>query len=352
MATPPHAFYYDNPRFNWVDVEITNHCNFSCWFCPREAMTRPLGHMGYEQFTTIADKIDHADIVSELLIGGIGEPTLHKDLCHMLAYLKQRTSLQATLINNGSRLSDPDFREALLDSGVDRVIISLRLSDPVKQAASLPKRFDHQAYLDGLAEFVRLRQSRKASTAIEIAFLKETYYSKYVLGLHGGDFVNAPLLDDFTARLAAITGEALPSYSELTAPVRSRLSNVENVRVGDGLVFRLDGPSCWTTAHAKFVEDRCKPARFGSCLGMLEHFAIYWNGDVSTCCADFDVKNRLGNLLEDNTLKDILNNSRARFFAANLARKRMPSATCRACRGGVTHLEKWANMIGTILYTS
>lgn len=48
---------------------------------------------------------------------------------------------------------------------------------------------------------------------------------------------------------------------------------------------------------------------------------------------------------------DILNNDRAHFFAEALRNKRMPNKNCRMCRGGASKLEKWANMVGTMLFT-
>lgn len=239
--------YYENPRFDWVDVEITNLCNFSCWFCPREAMTRPLGRMSYEDFCLMADRIDRAGVVREMLIGGIGEPTLHPDLLRMLHYLRDHTSLRATVITNGSRLME-GFGKELLEAGLHRLIVSLRFTDPVKQQSSLPKGFDHAAYTRSILDLMRLRMEGNYSTNIEVAFLKPTYYSRFILGLDGQDFVDSGFIDRFISDLSGIVGKPLPSYSELSSRLISKLSNVDNLQVADGLLLRLDGPSCWTSA--------------------------------------------------------------------------------------------------------
>lgn len=342
--------YFQNDRFDWVDVEITNHCNFSCWFCPREAMTRPLGRMSLDDFCRMVDKIQRAGVVRELLIGGIGEPTLHPDLPEMLRYLRDHTSLRATVITNGSRFKE-NLGVELLKARLHRLIISLRLTDPVKQRTSLPKGFDHQAYTRSILDLMRLRMGGDYTTNIEIAFLKPTCYSRFVLGLKGKEFVDSAYIDHFIGELSDIVGRQLPSYTRLASRLISRLSNVDNIQVADGLLLRLDGPSCWTTAVKKYREKQCFESKYGSCLGMLEHFAIYYDGTVSTCCADFDARNSLGNILDNAELMDILNGKKAHFFANSLRNKRMPNKNCRICRGGSSRIEKWANMIGTMLFT-
>lgn len=350
MTDTAQKKYYEDARFDWVDVEITNLCNFSCWFCPREAMTRPLGKMSYEDFCLMADRIDRAGVVRELLIGGIGEPTLHPDLIRMLHYLRDHTSLRATLITNGSRLME-GIGADLLDAGLHRLIVSLRFTDPVKQASSLPREFDHAGYTQSILDLMRMRIQGDYSTNIEIAFLKPTYYSKFVLGLNGDDFVDGAFIDRFILDLSAIVAKPLPSYSELSSRLISKLSNVDNIQVADGLLLRLDGPSCWTSAVKKYRDGQCVESKYGSCLGMLEHFAIFYDGTVSTCCADFDVKNILGNILGDEELMEILKSDKAHFFSDALRSRKMPNKNCRMCRGGANRLEKWANMVGTMLFT-
>ncbi len=85
-------------------------------------------------------------------------------------------------------------------------------------------------------------------------------------------------------------------------------------------------------------------------MGLLTHFAIYWNGGVSTCCADFDAKNILGNIFEEKDIIKILSNKKTVAFAENLRKKILPTETCQICRGGKSLKEKWANILGTLFY--
>ena len=83
---------------------------------------------------------------------------------------------------------------------------------------------------------------------------------------------------------------------------------------------------------------------------MRTHFAIFWNGDVSVCCADFDVKNSIGNIFEENDIIKILAGEKAVSYAEQLWANRMPTETCRICRGGTSLKEKWANILGTFAF--
>lgn len=345
--------YFNNKRFTWVDIEATNHCNFNCWFCPRQAMTRPKGMMDYEQYKTMVLNLGSANFLKEILIGGIGEPTLHPDLFKMLSFIKENTALRAVVITNGSRLNDRDFAKGLLMANPDRVIISYRISQPSQRERSgLPLSLNYEEYVKGILKFIELKYSGNYNTEIRIAFFKETYYSKYILDIKTRDFINEEKINVFIKQISRIIKNNLPLYNYYTNGIFSHLSNVDNIPVYPGLVFRFDSPSCWTTVVEKDkLGGKYYPARYGSCLGLLENFAILWNGDVTPCCGDFDGKIRLGNIFEQKDILKILSSKRSVELAKQLRKKRMPVRTCQVCRGGKNRKEKWANLIGSLLYT-
>lgn len=343
--------YFEDECFKWVDIEITNNCNFDCWFCPRGVMTRDKGLMDFGDFKEMALNLYLANFLSEILIGGIGEPTLHPDLTKMLAFIKKETDLKAVLITNGSRFNDQSFVDKLFESNLDKIIVSFRITDPHKNKSSLPPNFDYEGYFNSLLDLVESKYRQHYKTNIEFAFLKETYFSKFILNLKAENFINETTLNKFLTRLSEIMGVSLPSYNDYTRNISSRLSNVDNISITSDIGLRFDGPSCWTTAVEKYKDTKKSyPAKYGSCFGLSEHFAIYWNGDVSTCCADFNVKNCLGNIFKEKDIIKILSNKKSMFYADSLSRKRMPTITCQICRGGKTRKEKWASMLGTLAF--
>jgi len=314
-------------------------------------MTRKKGFMNFTQFKKLILNLNKASFLKEVAIAGIGEPTLHPDIISMIYFIKKHTPFKVVLTTNASKLNDDSFAKRLLQSEVDKITVSLRISDPAKNRSSLSPNFDHKKYMQSILDLVSVKRNLNLATEIELSFLKETFYSKYILGITTDDYIDNARLNVFVRKLSENMKIDLLPYDDFTKGIVRHLSNVDRIPIMDGVSFRFDSLSSWTTSFKKFGKtERCYPAQYGSCLGMLTHFAIYWNGDVSTCCADFDVKNRLGNIFEEKDIKKILSKKESVILAENLRKKRMPTKTCRICRGGSSRKEKWANMIGTFLY--
>lgn len=341
--------YFNDDRFIEANIEITNLCNFDCWFCPRRAMTRENGLMTYEKFKEMILNLNLANFLKEIALAGIGEPTLHPDLIKMISFVKNNMPFKVVLTTNASKFADQSFVEGLLGTNVDKVTISLRTSN--ENELNLSSDFIYAKYIESILNFVETKYKLNYKTEIELSFFKETYYSKYILDINTSDFINNKRLNNFFKELARILNENLPSYDSFTKSISSHLSNVARIPLRDGLSLRFDSLSGWTTAVEKYKKGGvCYKSHYGSCLGLLTHFAIYWNGDVSTCCADFDAKNILGNFFEEKDIIKILSSKKAVTFAESLRKKRMPTETCQICRGGKSFKEKWANILGTVFY--
>lgn len=349
---PPEAIlYFCQPGFHEANVELTNTCNFRCWFCPRRAMTRPRGFMSGERFRQLVLELDRSGLFTELAIAGIGEPTLHPELPELIDFTKKNTSLKVVLTTNGSSFVDQGYTQRLLASGADKITVSLRITTPERARQCLPARLPLDGYLDTIVHLIEENEKLGGKTEIELASFKETLYSRLILNIGRHDVLDARTLDRMFGEMARVLGRPLPSYRQRTSSFAALLSNVDRIPFSPSLSFRFDGLSSWTTAPDKHRSNgRTFPAAYGSCLGMQSHIAIYWNGDVSTCCADFDARNLLGNIFSDHDIRSILARPRALRWADELARKKMPTPVCRLCRGGATRREKWANIVGTLFY--
>ncbi len=71
---------------------------------------------------------------------------------------------------------------------------------------------------------------------------------------------------------------------------------------------------------------------FGRCDGMKNQIAILSNGDVTTCCYDYNGSNSFGNL-GNSDLRKILSSDKANHYRNNLRRGILPTKTCRMCFG-------------------
>jgi len=106
-------------------LETTNRCNLLCTTCPRtyDAL-EPEADLSWDLFKRIVDQVP--DIV-RVVLHGVGEPMLVKDLPRMIEYLKARGAY--VLFNtNGTLLTARKGRE-LSTTGLDELRVSLDAAD-------------------------------------------------------------------------------------------------------------------------------------------------------------------------------------------------------------------------------
>lgn len=342
--------YYNSEKFSDVHIEPTNACNFNCWMCPREIMTRNTGFMDLEKFKKLTLDLHSTHLLKHLHFGGFGEPTLHPSFLEMIRHVKGNTDLLVSLTTNGSKFTQGDFRMAIIESGIDKIIISIRHTSSEKIASSMSSTVNDMELIDGVLNLIELNRELESPVEIDLAFLKETFYSKHILGIKRKEYLDSRYINQILDRLSELVKYRIPTFKQLTNNFSSHLSRIHVINPVKGLKIRFDGLGAWTTAVQKYRGSKsCNSSSFGNCLGMDTHFSIYWNGDVSTCCADFDVKNVLGNAFKGSSILSILSSDKTVCFVNNLRKNRLPTKTCQICRGGSTHREKWVNVLGTIV---
>ncbi|GJQ59915.1 MAG: hypothetical protein SCALA701_27160 [Candidatus Scalindua sp.] len=313
-------------------------------------MTRNIGFMDLEKFKKLTLDLHSTNLLNHLHLGGFGEPTLHPSFLEMVRYVKDYTDFLVSVTTNASQFTQDHSIKDIIGSKIDKIIISIRHSVPEKIACSMPSTLKDEDFIDGILNLIELNYELGSPVEIDLAFLKETFYSKHILGIKKEEYLDDHYIDRILKRISGLIKYKIPTFKQLTKSFSSNFSRIHVLHPVKGLKIRFDGLGAWTTAVQKYRDSKsCNYASYGNCLGMDTHFSIYWNGDVSTCCADFDVKNVLGNVFEENDILSILSNEKTLNFVNNLRNNRMPSETCQICRGGSTHREKWVNVLGTIL---
>jgi MoaA/NifB/PqqE/SkfB family radical SAM enzyme len=117
---PPHILY----------VETTNRCNSLCPICPRTFDLRERdADLSYDQFITILDQIPSA---TRLVLHGIGEPLMNRDLPRMVAEARRRGL--HVLFNSNLVLLRESLAEALVRAGLDELRVSLDAATPATYA--------------------------------------------------------------------------------------------------------------------------------------------------------------------------------------------------------------------------
>ena len=104
VATLPRSIY----------IEPTSRCNELCQQCPRTLLSREDDRdLSFDSFRYIVDQFP---VLERVVLHGLGEPLLNKDLPRMIQYLKARGTY--VLFNSNGILLNEKRGQALIDGRV------------------------------------------------------------------------------------------------------------------------------------------------------------------------------------------------------------------------------------------
>lgn len=153
-------------------LEVTNRCNLLCETCPRTFETlEPPADMSWDLFTRIVDQVPN---VARVVLHGVGEPMLVKQLPRMVRYLKDRGTY--VLFNTNGTLLQPKRFQELIDTGLDELRVSLDAADRESYLRVRGKDFFNRIVRD-VGKFIAFQQQVGATTprvSLWLTGLKET----------------------------------------------------------------------------------------------------------------------------------------------------------------------------------
>lgn len=136
-------------------LEVTNRCNLLCETCPRTfEELEPPADMSWELFTRIVDQVPN---IARVVMHGVGEPMLVKDLFRMVRHLKDRGTY--VLFNTNGTLLNPRKFDALVETGLDELRVSLDAADRASYLRVRGKDFFTRIVRD-VGKFVAYKKER------------------------------------------------------------------------------------------------------------------------------------------------------------------------------------------------
>lgn len=112
---------------NRITIEVTNRCNISCTFCPRQNVQMELGDMSKKLFYKIINEASQY-LPVKIVIFFRGEPFMHPNLIEYIKYAKSKGLGPIQLASN-ALLLDENMGQQLIESGVDFISFSLDTMD-------------------------------------------------------------------------------------------------------------------------------------------------------------------------------------------------------------------------------
>jgi MoaA/NifB/PqqE/SkfB family radical SAM enzyme len=255
------------PKLERVDLELTNYCNLDCWMCPRKEMTRPVGFID----TALVEKL-----APEL--GALGVKLMHLHL----------------------------FGESILHPRLREILEQLRRHNP-----SAWLQFSTNA------TFLTIERLQKTVGLLDLLTISldgvtpETYAQHRV----GGDCVKTYQIVQEILEYRRNHHLPFPRFEISMIELGQSVEEKESFRRWlEGRLFPTDSILMKSAESFGGSVVQLNSLRMDVCPYLNTSVAIYWNGDVSTCCKDCHGRNIQGNVREK-PLRDI-------FFSSTYQRLR------------------------------
>ncbi len=113
----------DRPLPRALYIEPTNRCNSLCTTCPRTFF--PMEQAADMSLARFQALVDQFPVLDRVVLHGLGEPMLNRELPAMIRYLKARPEGTRVLFNSNSLALTSALAEQLVTSGLDEYRASL-----------------------------------------------------------------------------------------------------------------------------------------------------------------------------------------------------------------------------------
>lgn len=279
----------------YLDVELTNFCNFNCCFCPTgtKAMQRMRGHMPDNVADAIAENVKKYNIPAVRFIRW-GEPTFHSNYLSILEKVKNAGAL-IHINTNGSLLDEAQIQK-LLDMHLDSIKFSFQGADEGTYN-EMREGGDYLRLLDIVRKFHEMRGE------------KDYPYIQISTTLTGE---TAEQIEGFKSDIGDYCDYYNVGYTKLNH------LNVDTMNIDEEEKKKIRRLQEHETINHTF-----RPV----CVEAFDKLSINWNGDVTLCCGDYDNFMLVGNIL-DMDLKQIFNSRAADIYRDAIAKMQYGKIKC------------------------
>lgn len=278
-------------------IDPCNLCNFKCNFCAIQTKKEKLAFrkqlMDVSLFNKIVDDLkEFPGRLKVLRINGQGEPLLNPNLSEMIRYAKESNVADfVEIITNGSRLC-PEVNQQLIDSGIDRIRISIEALDSEGYKNICGANIEFNGLLRNIKDlYDRSGKCEIYCKIVDVAVPTETDKNKFFEMF--GEICDRYFIDN-----------VIPLWSDF-----------DELVMGDNL----------KGVHGQEIKNvKVCPYSFYSLI-------INPDGEVTVCCADWKRKLIVGDLKTE-SLKEIWNGKKLRnFWIAMLEGKKNCFEMCQKC---------------------
>jgi MoaA/NifB/PqqE/SkfB family radical SAM enzyme len=315
-------------------LETTNRCNLLCTTCPRTyEQLEPEADMSWELFTSIIDQYPN---IARVVLHGVGEPMLVKDLPDRVAYLKAR-NIYVLFNTNGTVLNETNGR-ALIQAGLDELRVSLDAADPEVYEMVRGKDF-FSKIVENVRNFTRMQSELKVPrprVSLWLTGLRETVgqLPNFVRLAHSIGvtevYLQRLVFFDEPMNIKSLARAESALFEGTTEREESLIREAESVAKDLGITFSASG----AVDPGESIRMKKSDNPWSLCRRPWSLMYITANGRVLPCCiAPFSMKGYGAFTLGDATqqsLREIWNGPEYQRFRSDLLTS-SPPPVCSNC---------------------
>jgi len=156
-----------------MNIELTNRCNLSCWFCPHQMLKEmKKKDIDWNLFLKYIDQVGELNNVERISPVGLGEPFLYPYWENALRRIKIKLpEISLRLTTNGT-LVDDDIAKRLFNilGNDDHILFSLNAGDRETYRNSMgADKFD--SVVDNINRFLQIRKSSERKPSVEVQII-------------------------------------------------------------------------------------------------------------------------------------------------------------------------------------
>ena len=297
-----------------LSVEPTTSCNLRCPECPSglRSFTRPTGMLDPDRLSGLL--LGPEGLAKELVYLNLyfqGEPYLHPGMDDLVQVGKQAGLYVSTSTN--AHFIDGDRARSLVDSGIDRLIISIDGADQYAYSSyRVGGKLDK--VLSGTRAVLEAKAARGSHTPHVVWQFLVVGTNEHQLGELKA-MANAYGVDEFVVKTA-----------QLDAPE-------------DGHPLLTRDPKLRRYDRSPDGRWRLRNPLLDQCWRMWQGAVVTWDGKVVPCCFDKDATHAMGTAADGRAFRTIWHSDRYHQFRNSILTHRAGIDMCRNCTEGT---QVWA----------
>ena len=260
-----------SPELDWVQVEVTTHCEASCIYCPHTLFRSQWKgkHMSVGLFCQLVPYLRYTELV---YLQGWGEPLLNNDIFEMIGICKRRGK-RVGFSTNGMLLTEDTLRQ-LVDLRLDILGVSLAGTTAATHNR-IRKGTDFDEVISNLEHLIEIKASKRSEVPnVHLAFLmlKSNFAElKEIVRLAKRTGAAQIVASNLTLILdPALSDEAIFNDEQRMEAYCNSLEQTRESASREDLVFEYHGPRAVT--HSV----RCRENVHRACVVCVD-------GDVVPC---------------------------------------------------------------------